>query len=416
MLKQKSKTKEVEVVETKQPAINIGMVGHVDHGKTTLMKALTGVWADTHSEEIKRGITIKLGYADATLYKCEEHSYSTEKKCEKCKEQRIVSFVDAPGHETLMATMLSGAAIMDGALLLVSANEECPQPQTKEHLMALEIEGIKNIIIIQNKIDSIPKDQVLKNYKQIKEFTKGTIAEKAPIIPVSAKYNLNISYIIEAIEENIPTPKRDETKPPIMFVARSFDINRPGSNINKLVGGILGGSLKQGKIRIGDKIEISPGRLIQEKGMEKYISLKTTVQGLKTGGQNTDEVKPGGSIALLTKLDPSIVKSDQLSGSIVTLEGKAPPLWIELKLEPHLLKHVVGSKDEMKVEPIKKGEPLMLNVNSATTAGIVTNLEKHKIYIKLKRPICSEEGSKAAISRRIGTRWRLVGWALIKNK
>ncbi|MEF8847893.1 MAG: GTP-binding protein, partial [Candidatus Thermoplasmatota archaeon] len=138
------------------PEINIGMIGHVDHGKTTLTQRLTGKWADEHSEEVKRGITIKLGYADADFYKCEECEeptcYCTKKKCPHCGSKttllRSVSFVDAPGHETLMAIMLSGAAIMDGAVLVIAANEECPQPQTWEHLTALDIAGIKNIVIV----------------------------------------------------------------------------------------------------------------------------------------------------------------------------------------------------------------------------------------------------------------------------
>ncbi len=130
-----------------QPEINIGMVGHVDHGKTTLVKALSGIWTDTHSEEIKRGITIRLGYANAAFYKCEKcKKLGLSPKCSckgKAKLLRKVSFVDAPGHESLMATMLSGATIMDGAILLIAANEKCPQPQTREHLMALKISGIK---------------------------------------------------------------------------------------------------------------------------------------------------------------------------------------------------------------------------------------------------------------------------------
>ena len=125
---------------SKQPEINIGMIGHVDHGKTTLTQRLTGKWADEHSEELKKGISIKLGYADAALYKCpkcdEPQCYGTNKKCPVCESNtellRVVSFVDAPGHETLMAIMLSGAAIMDGAILVIAANEHCPQPQTRE--------------------------------------------------------------------------------------------------------------------------------------------------------------------------------------------------------------------------------------------------------------------------------------------
>src|SRR3989338_3041972 len=117
-----------------QPEVNIGLAGHVDNGKTTLTSALSGKWTDTHSEEIKRGITIRLGYADTIFYK--DNDTYTVKKTKTAKAIRKVSFLDAPGHESLMATMLSGSAIMDGALLLVAANEQCPQPQTKEHLMA----------------------------------------------------------------------------------------------------------------------------------------------------------------------------------------------------------------------------------------------------------------------------------------
>ncbi|MDD3978111.1 MAG: translation initiation factor IF-2 subunit gamma, partial [Methanomicrobium sp.] len=198
------------------PDVNIGLVGHVDHGKTTLVSGITGQWTDRHSEEIKRGISIRLGYADATIYKCTDcegqESYSTTEECKncggKCEPYRTISFVDAPGHETLMATMLSGSALMDGAMLVIAANEKCPQPQTKEHLMALELVGIKNIIIVQNKIDVVSQEQALAHYKQIKKFVKGTIAENAPVIPVSAQKGINIGALLSAIDEYIPSPKR----------------------------------------------------------------------------------------------------------------------------------------------------------------------------------------------------------------
>jgi len=224
-----------------QPELNIGMVGHVDHGKTTLLERLSGVWADTHSEEIKRGITIRLGYADTVFYK-EGKEYTTKPKDKsKAKVLRKVSFVDAPGHESLMATMLSGATIMDGALLLIAANETCPQPQTREHLMALQIVGIKNIVIVQNKIDLVDEKSTLKNYKEIKAFIKGTDYEKVPIIPLSAQHNAGISNLIQALEETIPTPEKDKSKDPMMLVARSFDINSPGTLPKDMEGGILGG-------------------------------------------------------------------------------------------------------------------------------------------------------------------------------
>src|SRR3989344_9691509 len=186
------------------PEINIGVVGHIDHGKTTLLSKLTGKFTDTHSEELKRGITIKLGYADIVIYK--EGEKYTAKKTSPSKPVRRVSFIDAPGHEMLMATMLSGAGIIDAALLVIAANEGI-KPQTREHLMALQVKNIKKIIIIQSKIDLVSKEKALENYKEIKNFIKGTIAENSQIIPVSAQQEINIEKIFEAIV-NLEIPER----------------------------------------------------------------------------------------------------------------------------------------------------------------------------------------------------------------
>ena len=248
------------------PSVNIGLVGHVDHGKTTLVSGLTGIWTDRHSEEVKRGISIRLGYADATFYRCPEcegpDAYSTSPTCPHCSARgepfRTVSFVDAPGHETLMATMLSGSAIMDGAMLVIAANEPCPQPQTKEHLMALELVGIEKIVIVQNKIDVVSQADAMDHYQQIKKFVRGTIAENAPIIPVSAQKEINIGALIMGLDEYIPEPEHDPEAPPHMLVARSFDINKPGISWREVMGGVIGGSLTQGVLKDGDDIEIRP--------------------------------------------------------------------------------------------------------------------------------------------------------------
>ena len=192
--------------------INIGLVGHVDHGKTTLTKALSGVWTDTHSEEAKRGISIRLGYADVTFRKCPAcpvpSCYGTAIICKHCGSDtealKKVSFVDSPGHETLMATMLSGAAIMDGAILVIAANEPCPQPQTKEHLMALDVIGVKDVVVVQNKIDIVSSERALENYNEIKEFVAGTCAEDAPIMPVSAQHGANMDILIQAVQDVRP--------------------------------------------------------------------------------------------------------------------------------------------------------------------------------------------------------------------
>jgi len=427
-IKEKSEHKEEKPVKKEthsekhkavQPEVNIGLVGHVDHGKTTLTQALTGTWTDTHSEEVKRGITIRLGYANTNIYKIkgkpEPECYTTVKE-KDAEFARAVSFVDAPGHESLMATMLAGATIMDGALLLISANEECPQPQSKEHVVALEIMGIKNVIVVQSKIDLVTEEQAMKNYNQIKAFLKGTPFENAPIIPVSAQKKVNIDVLIEAIQKHIPTPVRDSKKDPLMLVARSFDINKPGSKIDNMTGGVLGGALIQGEFKIGQEIELKPGKKVEKHGKTTWEPLHTKIVALKTGKDDIEVAKPGGSIGVMTTLDPSVVKSDQLTGSLVGLKGKLPPTWNSLTLEPHLLQRVVGAKEELNVNPIVKLEPLMLNVNSAATVGIVDEVSKGKVHCILKLPVCAEVGSKISISRRVDMRFRLIGYGVIKGE
>lgn len=405
-----------------QPEINIGMIGHVDHGKTTLTKALSGEWTDRHSEEIKRGISIRLGYADVAFYKCPNcdlpKAYTNEPTCKDCggeaKFLRAVSFVDAPGHETLMATMLSGAAMMNGALLLIASNEPCPQPQTKEHLMALTIIGVEKIIVVQNKIDLVNREEALENYRQIKNFVKGTIAENAPIIPVSAHHDVNIDKLIEAIETYIPTPRLDSKKPSRMNVARSFDINIPGSSPETLKGGVLGGTLMQGILDIGDEIEVSPGRKVESGGKASWEQITTTVESLHAGGLELERAKPGGLIAIGTKLDPSLTKSDGLTGRVVGKPGTLPTMLHKFKMSTHLLDRVVGTAEDLAVENIKTNEPLMLSVGTATTVGVVTSAREETSEVALKIPVCAEEDQRVAISRKISGKWRLIGYGIIK--
>jgi translation initiation factor 2 subunit 3 len=406
----------------KQPEANIGMIGHVDHGKTTLTQCLTGTWTDVHSQEIKRGISIKLGYADAAFYKYptlpDPQCYGTKAKGpgnEVGELLRTVSFVDAPGHETLMAIMLSGAAIMDGALLLVAANDKCPQPQTREHLQALEISGNKNIVIVQNKIDLVNETQAMKNYEEIQNFVDGTVAQDAPIIPVSAHHEVNIDALVAAIEQRIPTPKRDASTEPLMFAARSFDVNRPGTEPKKLTGGVVGGSLLQGTLKIGEEIEISPGNIIEERGQRRIESLVTTITALHKGGQSVESAGPGGLLAVGTLLDPVLTKSDSLAGKVVGRPGTLPPIWEAFTLDTHLLERVVGVDEDNKVDPIKTREPLMLTVGTATTVGTVASARANVVDLKLKLPVTAKPGQRVAISRRVENRWRLIGHGLIKN-
>ncbi|MDD1718391.1 MAG: translation initiation factor IF-2 subunit gamma [Methanoregulaceae archaeon] len=403
------------------PSVNIGVVGHVDHGKTTLVFGLTGTWTDRHSEEIKRGISIRLGYADVTFYRCERcegsDAFSTKPECPACGGKpvpfRSISFVDAPGHETLMATMLSGSALMDGAMLVIAANESCPQPQTKEHLMALELVGIRKIVIVQNKIDVVTQNAAKAHYEQIKKFIKGTIAENAPIIPVSAQKGINMGALVEALDQTIPEPARDPDAPPLMLIARSFDINRPGSNWREVKGGVIGGSLIRGVLKDGEDIEIRPGRQKTVENRVKWNPIETKITSINAGSKKVIEAAPGGLLGIGTKLDPALTKSDALAGQVAGHIGKLPPVWEKLRFHVTLMERVVGSSSELTIEPLKHHEPLMLSVGTAVTVGVVTNAKKDIVEVTLKRPVCAEIGARIAISRQVGARWRLIGMGVL---
>ena len=400
----------------RQPEVNIGLVGHVDHGKTTLVQALSGRWTDQHSEELKRGISIRLGYADATLRRCPDgegpEAYTVEETCPEHDVEtevlRTVSFVDAPGHETLMATMLSGAAIMDGAILVVGANEPVPQPQTEEHLMALDIIGIENIVVVQNKIDLVDREAATENYEQIQEFVKGTVAEGAPIVPTSAGQGVNIDYLIDAVEAHIPTPERDPDVDPLLYAARSFDINRPGTTWEDLAGGVVGGTLAKGTLEVGDEIQLRPGREVEAGGQSRYEPIETSIRSLQAGGEAVETATPGGLLGVGTGLDPSLTKGDGLAGQLAGPPGTLPPTWESFTMGVDLLDRVVGD-EAGEVEEISTGEPLMLTVGTATTVGSVTSARPGEAEVQLKRPVCAPVGAKIAINRRVGTRWRLIG-------
>ncbi len=405
-----------------QPEINIGLVGHVDHGKTTLTQRLTGEWTDRHSEELKRGISIRLGYADAAVYKCpdcpEPQCYSVKETCPNCEKKgeflRAVSFVDSPGHETLMATMLSGASLMNGALLLIASTEPCPQPQTREHLMGLEISGVENLVVVQSKIDIVSDADAGENHEQIVAFLKETPWGDAPVIPVSAHHEVNLDFLLMAIEHRMPTPELRADAPARMFVARSFDVNKPGIPPEKIRGGVVGGSLIQGKVEVGDDLEICPGREVEAAGAKHWENLHSEVTSLFSGGEDRKEGRPGGLLAIGTQLDPSLTKSDALRGRVAGQAGALPEALDGLTMDLELMDRVVGAAEELAVEDVKSNEPLMLNVGTATTVGVVRSSRNHTADVALKIPVCAEPGQRAAVSRRIGGKWRLIGHGTIQ--
>lgn len=429
-----------DVIIKNQATINIGTIGHVAHGKSTLVKAITGVQTVRFKNELERNITIKLGYANAKIYKCDSpgcprpNCYTSRGShaevvlpCDRTgclgslRLVRHVSFVDCPGHDILMATMLNGTAVMDAAFLLVAANETCPQPQTAEHLAAIEIMKLKNLVILQNKIDLVSEAQAKENYQQILKFIRGTIAEGAPIIPVSAQLKYNIEPICEYIVKKIPVPCRDFTSVPRLTVIRSFDVNKPGCDVEDLKGGVVGGSISRGLLKVGQEVEIRPG--IVNKDQEGNFSCRpiySRVSSLFAEQNNLDFAVPGGLIGVGTKIDPTLTRADRMVGQILGSVGSLPKIFVELEVSYFLLRRLLGVRSEgdkkgAKVQKLSKSEMLMLNIGSLTTGGKVTAVKADLAKIRLTTPVCTGVGERFAISRRIDKYWRLIGWAEIRR-
>jgi len=427
-----------EEVISRQATINIGTIGHVAHGKSTVVKSLSGVQTVRFKNELERNITIKLGYANAKIYRCTEAScprptcYGSRGSSspdllpcvrEECTGQlkvvRHVSFVDCPGHDILMATMLNGAAVMDAALLLIAGNETCPQPQTSEHLAAVEIMQLRNLIILQNKVDLIKEQAAREQYDQIKAFVHGTIASEAPIIPISAQLKYNIEVVCEYLCKKVPVPMRDFTSDARLIIIRSFDVNKPGCEIDDLQGGVAGGSILRGVLRVGQEIEVRPGIVKKtEDGRTICQPIYSKVVSLHTENNRLQYAVPGGLIGVGTKIDPTLCRADRLVGHMLGAVGTLPDMFFQIDITYFLLRRLLGVRQEgdrkaQKVQKLAKEELLMVNIGSCSTGCRVINVKGDAAQLKLNTPVCTEKGEKIALSRRIEKHWRLIGWGTI---
>ncbi|KAG7231348.1 hypothetical protein INR49_012188 [Caranx melampygus] len=425
---------------SRQATINIGTIGHVAHGKSTVVKAISGVHTVRFKNELERNITIKLGYANAKIYKLDDASCPRPECYRSCgsstpdefptdipgtkgnfKLVRHVSFVDCPGHDILMATMLNGAAVMDAALLLIAGNESCPQPQTSEHLAAIEIMKLKHILILQNKIDLVKESQAKEHVCITLESFRGTVAEGAPIIPISAQLKYNIEVVCEYIVKKIPVPVRDFTSEPRLIVIRSFDVNKPGCEVDDLKGGVAGGSILKGVLKVGQEIEVRPG--IVSKDQEGKLMCKpifSKIVSLFAEHNDLQYAAPGGLIGVGTKIDPTLCRADRMVGQVLGAVGALPEIFTELEISYFLLRRLLGVRTEgdkkaAKVQKLSKNEVLMVNIGSLSTGGRVSAVKADLAKIVLTNPVCTEVGEKIALSRRVEKHWRLIGWGQIRR-
>lgn len=310
-----------------QPQINIGMIGHVSDGKSTLVKALTGQTTQRFSQEKQNNLTIKLGYANCKIIKCitcpEPECFSSvgsnvmDYKCKNCRGLaelvNHVSFVDCPGHHSFMQTMLSGTSVMDYTILVESlGNKQIPAPQTIKHLNSIESTQIENCLIILNKIDLVTKEKCREAIINMKNFIKNYKAIENEIIPISASLNINIDVICSILAKLKPK-KIHHNESFRMNIIRSFNCNKPGISIENLQGGVIGGSIQSGSIKLSDDVYIYPGILYED--IEEFKPIKTKVLSINSDSNKLQIATSGGLIGIQLDLDPGLTGNDKLVGN-----------------------------------------------------------------------------------------------------
>ena len=381
----------------------VGTLGHVAEGKSTLVRALTGVKTQRHQKEQERNITIHLGYANCKVYQDENGHLTAQKTSDPAPlGQTLVahfSFVDCPGHEAFLATMLGGASIMDTACLIIAGtNEVIPQPQTLEHLIAAHLMGMKRYVIVQNKVDLLNEEEAKDNYKKIKGFLEGTHAESAPLFPISAQLNWNVDHVLNELMCMEP-PQRNLDKPFQLTCVRSFDVNKPqrwSPTESKLTGAVIGGTLQQGVLAVGDWIEIRPGRLTLNENKEIVAEpLFTQVTEIRCEEQSLPYAVPGSLLAIQTSLDPSFGSANGMVGQVVGTPTKMPPIVGEITVKFKTLKRDIYQFGKACV-----GEKVVVCSNVMTVEGTISELvDKKTRKITLERPLCLEKGSMVSILR-----------------
>jgi translation initiation factor 2 subunit 3 len=403
------------------------------------VEALTSIKTAKFDAELEKNMTIRLGYANVKIWQCPDcpeplcFTSSGSKvtnediSCNNCMGPvslvRHISFVDCPGHNVLMATMLNGVTVMDAALLLVAANEPCPQPQTKEHLLAVEHMGLRTFAVIQNKIDLLTPERARLHCQSVRAFLGKRYNRFIPIIPISAQRKLNLEYVMQYLA-HLPLPPRHLHKPPLMRIIRSFDVNKPGTEIDDLTGGISGGSITQGLLKVGQTVEIRPGIAFMDKGVKKCQPIRTKVLSMTSEFQNLDLAGPGGLIAIQTTIDPSLTKADRLVGQILGIPGHLPDVYESIIISYCIMNRVVGinstqndcSASSSTNRLLVQEEILKVNIGSSETNATVKSVIENKAKLSLEFPSCCSMGEKISISRRIAGHWRLVGFGKIEKE
>jgi translation initiation factor 2 subunit 3 len=381
----------------------VGTLGHVSEGKSTLVRALTGVKTQRHTKEQERNITIHLGYANCKIWQNTEtgalHAGAAPPTAGGWQLTAHISWVDCPGHEAYLATMLGGASVMDSAVLIIAANQEViPQPQTLEHMLAAELMGLDRMAILQNKLDLLSREDAEKKYDAIQAFVVDTVAAAAPIFPASAQHGWGVDRVLEWALA-LPPPTRDLSAPARMTCVRSFDVNRPARfdpAAPPLAGAVVGGTLECGVLAVGDWLEIRPGILCRgANGGIAAQPLLTRVRALRCESAELPYAVPGSLIAIATDLDPGLASANGMVGQRVGVPGTLPPIVGEIVVRLHKLK-----REEHAFGKHRVGDAVRVCSNVMTTEATITAIdEKKRLTLTLKRPLCLDVGERVGILR-----------------
>ena len=367
----------------RKPILNIGTLGAVSEGKTSLIKALSGILTTRHSSEKTRNITIKLGFANWEYYDDENNLIHR------------ISFVDCPGHHEYINTMLSGINIIDGAIVIISVNSKIKdKPQLIQHLGAIKVGNVKKVIICLNKIDLVSKETILERKEELDELLKEYDIKPFVIIPTSFTKNLGVNYLKQAImllfEPNDIINKDDKEN--IFRITRSFDINKPNTDCQELKGGVIGGSVTSGTLKIGDEIEIKPGY--------KGVALKTKIISLQTEDIKLDTITKGGLIGIGTDLDPFYCKDDFLAGQICSLVNKLSDNITSIVIDYELVT-IFGFVWKPVLNDI-----VTLQIGTTIIDAKLVNLKKN--IFELSKPCCILESDSIVICKKINNILRIV--------
>jgi translation initiation factor 2 subunit 3 len=389
-----------------KPIMNIGMIGHVSDGKSTIVKALTKIATQKHSDEKTKNITIKLGYANAKILKCKYcprpqcyfslQSKSFDYKCPRCNGSaellNHVSFVDCPGHNYLLATMINGTAVMDYTILVESSvNPVIPAPQTVEHIKAINTNSnIKNIITCLNKIDLQSKDKIIEQCGELQEYLK-SVNDTSILLPVSATFDINLDVLCEILG-NLPKPHRnsDQFKMPII---RSFNTNKPGTSINDLKGGVAGGSIISGSVKQNDLVYLYPG-IILSSDVDTFKPVEAIVLNIYSESNKLETGTTGGLIGIELDIDPGLTVDDGLVGNIITKNN--------LGIVSKNFSFCSNNK-------FKLNRTYIFNINSNNINGSIKNKSDNLYDIILDKYIYLENNNIIVISEQTNDTIKLIG-------